>query len=386
VPYRSAPDVSFVGDGHTGVATVVNGAWLEDAGTSLGSPVWAAMIALADEERVIEDPSAGTLDGATQTLPALYSLPATDFSEITVGYNDAFSFANTGYYAMPGYNQVTGLGSPIANLLIPDLAEYNLFGLSSDSDVVKSPGATGQTGQNAILDPAPPAGVASAGSGVVTPSGAIAAPAAADAIATAAAPQAELMGALDWVTTTNTAAANPALPADPSTPSSPPPASQTRSATQSEPESVSLHSSVIVSQSAETAAPSRKAERDRRSLIASIDHVLAHHLLSPEDRSSAGAEAHRSTALGRGPDVTVTVANAGSSSSKTAATHYGKFAGRWINQGLPSATYLLNDRDLNRFFVSGRLDDRQASLSATGGLANGSGARIEMTHRRPPLV
>ena len=54
----------------------------------------------------------------TQTLQALYSLPASDFHDITSGYN--------GFNAGPGYDEVTGLGSPIANLLVPDLASYDL--------------------------------------------------------------------------------------------------------------------------------------------------------------------------------------------------------------------------------------------------------------------
>ena len=59
-----------------------------------------------------------TLDGPTQTLPALYSLPVADFHDITVGPN--------GYYAAPGgYDEVTGLGTPVANLLVPALAGYS---------------------------------------------------------------------------------------------------------------------------------------------------------------------------------------------------------------------------------------------------------------------
>ena len=52
-----------------------------------------------------------------QTLPALYAISPTDFNDITSGSNGVFS-------AGPGYDEVTGLGSPIANLLIPDLATY----------------------------------------------------------------------------------------------------------------------------------------------------------------------------------------------------------------------------------------------------------------------
>jgi hypothetical protein len=57
------------------------------------------------------------LDGATQTLPELYNLyqrKPSDFHDITSGSNGAYS-------AHTGYDEVTGLGTPVANHLIPDL-------------------------------------------------------------------------------------------------------------------------------------------------------------------------------------------------------------------------------------------------------------------------
>jgi hypothetical protein len=88
--------------------------WLGDAGTSAASPIWAGLIAIANQGRVLEG---GTpLTGYTQTIPALYSLPSADFHDILYG--------NNGYSAGPGYDLVTGLGTPVANLLVPDLASY----------------------------------------------------------------------------------------------------------------------------------------------------------------------------------------------------------------------------------------------------------------------
>ena len=72
-------------------------------GTSLASPLWAGMIAIADQGRALD--GAAPLTGYTQTLPALYSLPSTDYHQITMG--------NNGYTAGAGYNLVTGLGSPM---------------------------------------------------------------------------------------------------------------------------------------------------------------------------------------------------------------------------------------------------------------------------------
>ena len=90
--------------------------WLGDAGTSAASPIWAGLIAIADQGRAL---AGGTpLTGYTQTLPALYSLPAADFHDIVNG--------NNGDPAGPGYDLATGLGTPVANLLVPALAGYEL--------------------------------------------------------------------------------------------------------------------------------------------------------------------------------------------------------------------------------------------------------------------
>jgi hypothetical protein len=111
---RAAPDVSFDADPVTGVAVLSTygyGGWLQVGGTSAASPQWAALISIADQGRALAGEA--SLDGYTQTLPTLYRLPSADFHDIVVGDN--------GYLAGPGYDLVTGLGSPVANYLIPDL-------------------------------------------------------------------------------------------------------------------------------------------------------------------------------------------------------------------------------------------------------------------------
>jgi len=130
--YKTVPDVAAEADPTTGIrlydpydtgtATPFS-VW---GGTSLSSPLWAGMIAIADQGRALD--GAAPLTGYSQTLPALYSLPSTDFHDITVGYN--------GNEAGPGYNLVTGLGSPRANVLIPQLAAY---GLASEAVVTTEP-------------------------------------------------------------------------------------------------------------------------------------------------------------------------------------------------------------------------------------------------------
>jgi autotransporter-associated beta strand protein len=118
--YRETPDVASDADPGTGVSIYVNGALSSGyltGGTSLATPCWAGVIAIVDQVRV--SLGASTLDGATQTLPMLYALPeSTDFHDITTGSNSLNS-------AGPGYDLVTGLGSPVANLLVPALAPYS---------------------------------------------------------------------------------------------------------------------------------------------------------------------------------------------------------------------------------------------------------------------
>ena len=52
----------------------------------------------------------------TEAQQALYSLPQNDLQRHHSGFN--------GYTAEAGYNLVTGLGTPVANLLVSDLVAY----------------------------------------------------------------------------------------------------------------------------------------------------------------------------------------------------------------------------------------------------------------------
>ncbi len=120
--YRTTPDVSLVADPATG-------AWIADpynldpsnpfevvGGTSLSAPAWAGLVALVNQGRAAAGESALNSSTPTDTQQALYSLPQSDFNVITGGTN--------GYSAGSGYNLVTGLGTPVANLLVSDLVAY----------------------------------------------------------------------------------------------------------------------------------------------------------------------------------------------------------------------------------------------------------------------
>src|SRR5262249_18039249 len=86
--------------------------WDQVGGTSLAAPMWAGVIAIANQGRAVN--GLGSLDGRGDTLPKLYVLPSADFHDVTTG--------NNGYAAGTGYDLVTGRGSPIVNLLVADLA------------------------------------------------------------------------------------------------------------------------------------------------------------------------------------------------------------------------------------------------------------------------
>src|SRR5205823_6520060 len=123
--FRGIPDVAFVADPLTGVPVVVSvfGGTLivPIGGTSVGSPAWAGIVALANQavgDRV------GFLNGS------IYKLLASDnysrgFNDITTGDNTTTIFDNKGnpvtvpgYPAGPGWDAVTGAGTPKVSSLV----------------------------------------------------------------------------------------------------------------------------------------------------------------------------------------------------------------------------------------------------------------------------
>ncbi|HEY7155552.1 MAG TPA: S53 family peptidase [Gemmataceae bacterium] len=110
--FRAVPDVSYNASGSSPFAVRNAGGWVGVYGTSAGAPQWAALLAIANQGRATA--GQGSLDGLTQTLPMLYHLPQSDFHDITAGGNGS-------YAAGPGYDLVTGRGSPIADRIVAGL-------------------------------------------------------------------------------------------------------------------------------------------------------------------------------------------------------------------------------------------------------------------------
>jgi hypothetical protein len=121
---RATPDVAYDASPSTGVAVYdsvpyegTTYGWLEVGGTSEGAPQWSALLAIADQGRVLSSQSALDSTSPQQVMDILYKNP-TDFHDITSGTS---SNGSTEYSAGPGYDYVTGLGSPMANLVVGSL-------------------------------------------------------------------------------------------------------------------------------------------------------------------------------------------------------------------------------------------------------------------------
>ena len=101
------PDVAGDADPATGYTIRVDGQTSVIGGTSAVAPLWAGLVAVANNQL-------GKNVGLIQ--PAIYAAKAASaFHDITVGNNGAFK-------AGPGWDACTGLGSPITSKLIPLLA------------------------------------------------------------------------------------------------------------------------------------------------------------------------------------------------------------------------------------------------------------------------
>jgi subtilase family serine protease len=124
---RGAPDVAADADPRTGMALALEGGGhkyvlIGGRGTSVAAPLWAAVVALANQD-------AGRDLGFIN--PALYRIGRSShyhraFHDMTTGTNSVTFHGLTipGYAAAPGWDPVTGWGSPNAQALVPLLTRY----------------------------------------------------------------------------------------------------------------------------------------------------------------------------------------------------------------------------------------------------------------------
>jgi subtilase family serine protease len=113
--------ISLPPDGESGLSCGASGpcstGWYDIGGTSLATPQWAGLIGIAAQ---MKGSGLGLINPALYEIandPAKY---ASDFFDVTVGNNQA-SPDIAGYPATPGWDPATGLGTPNAANLLPDL-------------------------------------------------------------------------------------------------------------------------------------------------------------------------------------------------------------------------------------------------------------------------
>ena len=116
---RAIPDVAMDASSRTGVLVYANGSWFIVGGTSVSSPCFAGVVAIADQ---VNGAPLGFLNNGLYKIGADPARYAKDFFDITTGNNDLLnSPQDPNYAATTGWDPVTGLGTPNAVNLVPDL-------------------------------------------------------------------------------------------------------------------------------------------------------------------------------------------------------------------------------------------------------------------------
>ena len=146
-PYRLVPDLSVMGDPNTGFIEYFTGSkagvctqncnagWASIGGTSIGSPLVSALVAVAAQGCAVN--RLGFIN------PSLYAMASTGFVDVTTGNNDLFGVG--AYSAGPGYDMASGLGSPNGAPFLAGLcpAKFDLakssFAVSSQASTVTGP-------------------------------------------------------------------------------------------------------------------------------------------------------------------------------------------------------------------------------------------------------
>jgi subtilase family serine protease len=132
---RGVPDIALQASSRTGALVYVSlppsgdsglrcgsspcsTGWYDIGGTSLSCPQWAGLVAIADQ---IRGSDLGLINPALYALASDPGTYANDFYDVTTGNNQADPSV-PGYPATTGWDPVTGLGTPNAAHLLPDLA------------------------------------------------------------------------------------------------------------------------------------------------------------------------------------------------------------------------------------------------------------------------
>ena len=152
---RAYPDVAAFG-GYFGI--VVNGQEASESGTSVAAPVWAGLMARLNEAFIARYNAPIGL-----AMPFLYNMSAVSsgtFQDITTGNNicprsnpdcvtavtKGGSTSCQGFQAAPGWDPVTGLGSPNIGAMLKFIQTDTVVIASTGTLVFQSTGRNGATG------------------------------------------------------------------------------------------------------------------------------------------------------------------------------------------------------------------------------------------------
>ena len=143
---RNIPDVALTGDNV--YVTYGNGSSGNFGGTSCAAPLWAGFMALVNQQAA----AGGQAHGIGFINPAIYeianeSIYNSAFNDITTGNNTWPSSPNS-FYAVPGYDLCTGLGTPAGTALIYALVNPDPLVVVSNAgfNAVISPDGTSSIG------------------------------------------------------------------------------------------------------------------------------------------------------------------------------------------------------------------------------------------------
>jgi len=161
---RGAPDVAANAGGNMFYRTPPdNMVGIQfDEGTSAAAPMWASLIAQIDT--IFEDQGLPRLGFANDLLYMAAAIAPDSFNDVTFGNNitsridggpaplidgkgDPITLTGYGYYAGPGYDLTTGLGSPNGTLLARALSAiaHSQMSFSANPDMLDASGSGGWT-------------------------------------------------------------------------------------------------------------------------------------------------------------------------------------------------------------------------------------------------
>ncbi len=113
--HRLTPDVAADADPYSGVSILVDGQWMAGGGTSQSAPIWAGLTVMVNQFL-----SANGGQAVGNINPVLYQVAA---GGARPAFHDVVMGGNAVHIAVPGYDLVTGLGTPDTDNLAHDVLD-----------------------------------------------------------------------------------------------------------------------------------------------------------------------------------------------------------------------------------------------------------------------